>query len=81
MAALEADECFLIASRVELFAPITARNFYERMGYAHRGGTKRLKAEKLYCMEKRGGAGRGQLVIERGLFMQWVSIDLIAYGI
>lgn len=58
MAALEADEYFLNASRAELFASITARGFYERLGYAHKGGIMRLDGEMLYCMEKRAGAGR-----------------------
>ncbi|SCI94231.1 Predicted acetyltransferase [uncultured Clostridium sp.] len=50
--ALEGDELFLRARRIEIPASITACRFYEKMGYGYKGGAKSLDAEGLYRMEK-----------------------------
>lgn len=50
--ALEGDELFLRARRIEIPASITACRFYEKMGYSYKGGVKSLDAEGLYRMEK-----------------------------
>jgi GNAT superfamily N-acetyltransferase len=55
MRALEEDEYFLRARRVEIPASITGCGFYEKMGYAYKNGLKELDEEKLYRMEKRRG--------------------------
>jgi GNAT superfamily N-acetyltransferase len=50
--ALEADEYFLRASRIEIPASITACEFYIKMGYCFKDGKKALDDEGLYKMEK-----------------------------
>ena len=51
--ALEQDEYFLRANRIEIPAAITALGFYQKMGYAFKGG-KRIQGEDgLVRMEKR----------------------------
>jgi len=50
--ALEADEYFLRASRIEIPASITACEFYIKMGYCFKGGKKELDDEGHYKMEK-----------------------------
>lgn len=52
MNALEHDELFLRAWRVELNASVTGCGFYEKMGYYYKDGMKRLDGDGLYCMEK-----------------------------
>ncbi len=49
---LEADEYFLRAKRIEIPASITARGFYEKMGYRCKTGCDVPDAEQLYRMEK-----------------------------
>ncbi len=50
--ALEQDDYFLRASRIEIPSSITACTFYEKMGYRYKGGIKELDDEGLYRMEK-----------------------------
>ena len=50
--ALEADEYFLRARRVEIPASITGAPFYEKMGYTYKGGVTTPDAEGLLRMEK-----------------------------
>jgi len=50
--ALEEDEYFLRAERVEVPASITACGFYEKMGYRYKDGKKQLDEDSLYRMEK-----------------------------
>jgi GNAT superfamily N-acetyltransferase len=50
--ALEADEYFLRASRIEIPASITACEFYIKMGYCFKDGKKELDDEGHYKMEK-----------------------------
>ncbi len=52
MAALEADEFFTRAERVEVHASLTACGFYERMGYSYVGGRKPADEKDHYRMEK-----------------------------
>ena len=55
---LEADEYGLRAERIEVPASITAHEFYHRMGYEYKGGTKHLDEKELvYRMEKFTGHG------------------------
>ena len=49
---LEEDEYFLRAKRVEIPASITARGFYEKMGYRCKPGCDAPDEEQLYRMEK-----------------------------
>lgn len=49
---LEADEYFLRAKRIEIPASITARGFYEKMGYRCKAGCDAPDEEQLYRMEK-----------------------------
>jgi len=51
--ALEQDELFVRASRIEIPASITACGFYEKMGYVYKDGLKEIDAEGHYRMEKR----------------------------
>lgn len=51
--ALERDEYFLRARRVEIPASITAAAFYKRMGYAEKDGVEQPDEEGLYRLEKR----------------------------
>lgn len=53
MEALEADEFFLRAKRVEIPASITACDFYRRLGYDYRDGVDAPDAEGLFRLEKR----------------------------
>ena len=50
--ALEKDDLFLQAKRIEIPASITACNFYRKMGYDFKDGIKQLDDENLYRMEK-----------------------------
>lgn len=50
--ALENDELFTRASRVEIPASKTACAFYEKMGYLYKNGVKQLDGEGHYRMEK-----------------------------
>lgn len=50
--ALESDELFLRATRVEVCASITACEFYEKCGYRYIDGIKQLDPEGYYRMEK-----------------------------
>lgn len=52
MNALEGDEYFLRARRIEIPASITACEFYRKMGYAYKNGVKTLDAEGHCLMEK-----------------------------
>lgn len=52
MEALEADEFFLRAKRVEIPASITACGFYRKMGYDYKGGVTRPDEERLFRLEK-----------------------------
>lgn len=49
---LEKDEYFLRARRIEIPASITACDFYEKMGYNYKDGTKKLDDEGNYRLEK-----------------------------
>lgn len=49
---LEADALALAARRIEIPASITARGFYEKMGYAYKNGVTTPDAELLLRMEK-----------------------------
>ena len=49
---LEKDEYFLRARRVEIPASITACEFYRKMGYDYKGGSKAVDDEQLVRMEK-----------------------------
>ncbi len=50
--ALEEDELFLRAKRIEIPASITACEFYRRLGYDYKNGIKELDEEGHYRMEK-----------------------------
>ena len=50
--ALEQDEYFLKAKRVEIPASITAVNFYRKMGYEYKNGINHPDEEQLYRLEK-----------------------------
>lgn len=50
--ALEQDEYFLKAKRVEIPASITAVNFYRKMGYEYKNGIDHPDEELLYRLEK-----------------------------
>ena len=50
--ALEQDEYFLRAKRVEIPSSITARDFYKSLGYSYKDGKKVLDENRLYKMEK-----------------------------
>jgi N-acetylglutamate synthase-like GNAT family acetyltransferase len=49
---LEADECALRASRIEIPASITGCQFYRKLGYDYKNGIKALDAEQHYPLEK-----------------------------
>ncbi|MBR6934128.1 MAG: GNAT family N-acetyltransferase [Clostridia bacterium] len=51
--ALEKDEYFLRAKRVEVPASITALGFYRKLGYDYKDGVTEPDAEGLYRLEKR----------------------------
>ena len=50
--ALEQDEYFLRAKRVEIPASITAVEFYKKMGYDYKNGTAEIDDEQVYRLEK-----------------------------
>ncbi len=50
--ALERDEYFLRARRVEIPASITAVEFYRKLGYDYKDGVKAVDEERLYRLEK-----------------------------
>ncbi len=50
--ALERDEYFLRADRVEVPASITAVDFYRKLGYEYKNGVDRPDEERLYRLEK-----------------------------
>ncbi|MEG2087601.1 MAG: GNAT family N-acetyltransferase, partial [Angelakisella sp.] len=50
--ALEQDELFYRANRIELPSSKTACKFYEKMGYHYKNGEKVLDEDGLYPMEK-----------------------------
>ena len=50
--ALERDEYFLRAKRVEVPASITAVNFYRKLGYDYKNGVDRPDDEQNYRLEK-----------------------------
>ena len=50
--ALERDDYFLRAKRVEVPASITARDFYRKLGYSYKNGVASVDEELLYRMEK-----------------------------
>ena len=52
MAALESDEYYKRSNRIEIPATITARGFYERLGYSYKDGKKEPDAEGSCHMEK-----------------------------
>lgn len=49
---LEQDTFFLHADRIEIPASITAADFYRKLGYSYKNGTKALDEEGHYRMEK-----------------------------
>lgn len=51
--ALEMDEFFLRAKRIEIAASITACAFYRKMGYDYKNGIDTVDEEQLYRLEKR----------------------------
>lgn len=51
--ALEADEIFLRAERVELSSSITAHGFYKKMGYTYMNGSGEPDEKGSVLMEKR----------------------------
>ena len=52
MEALEQDEYFLRARRIEVPASITACGFYQKMGYSYKNGITTPDKEQLYRLEK-----------------------------
>lgn len=50
--ALEQDEYFLRAKRIEIPASITACAFYRKMGYDYKNGVDQVDEEGLYRLEK-----------------------------
>ena len=53
MNALEQDEFFLRANRVEIPSAVGAVGFYEKMGYVGKNGKKTVDDEGLVRLEKR----------------------------
>lgn len=49
---LENDEYGLRASRIEVPASITAKDFYRKLGYDYKGGIEKLDEERHYRLEK-----------------------------
>ena len=49
---LEADEYALRATRIEIPASITGRDFYRKMGYDYKNGVDTVDDEQLYRLEK-----------------------------
>jgi len=58
--ALEKDELFIRAKRVEVCASITACEFYKKCGYEYKDGIKKLDEENHYRMEKYNLMYRGE---------------------
>ncbi len=52
MEALEKDEYFFRANRIEIPASITACEFYEKFGYSYKNNKKELDEHNIYRMEK-----------------------------
>lgn len=50
--ALESDEFFIRARRIEIPSSITACGFYLKMGYTYKNGISELDEELLYRLEK-----------------------------
>lgn len=50
--ALEQDEYFLRAKRIEIPASITACEFYLKQGYNYKNGINKIDEERLYRLEK-----------------------------
>ncbi len=50
--ALEQDEFFLRAERIEIPASITAVDFYRKMGYDYKDGIAEIDDEQVYRLEK-----------------------------
>lgn len=50
--ALEQDDFFIRAKRVEIPASITACEFYKKMGYTYKNGVDVVDYEQLYRLEK-----------------------------
>lgn len=50
--ALEQDEFFLRAKRIEIPASITACEFYKKMGYNHKDGIDTVDDEQMFRLEK-----------------------------
>ena len=50
--ALEQDEFFLRAKRIEIPASITACEFYKKMGYSYKNGIDVVDEEQLFRLEK-----------------------------
>ena len=52
IAALERDDYFLRAKRIEVPSSITACEFYKKMGYTYKNGVDTIDEEQLFRMEK-----------------------------
>lgn len=50
--ALENDDYYMRAKRIEIPASITACQFYRKMGYDYKGGINAIDEEQLYRLEK-----------------------------
>ena len=50
--ALEQDEFFLRAKRIEIPASVTAVEFYKKLGYNYKNGIAEMDDEQLYRLEK-----------------------------
>lgn len=50
--ALENDEYFLRAKRIEIASSITACEFYKKMGYTYKNGVDVIDEEQLFRLEK-----------------------------
>ena len=52
MRTLGSDDYFLRAKRIEIPSSITARRFYQKMGYVYKNGVDTDDEEQLYRLEK-----------------------------
>ncbi len=52
MRTLGSDDYFLRAKRIEIPSSITARWFYQKMGYVYKNGVDTDDEEQLYRLEK-----------------------------
>ena len=52
MEALERDDYFLRAKRIEIPASMTACSFYKKMGYTYKNGVDVMDEEQLFRLEK-----------------------------